>query len=138
MSHDGLEVARYPRTIGRQARIDYRHVVASLIRKPGAFAGYIYREELFPRAAFRQAYDRLRQADELKADRRYIELLALAAQWGEEEVAAAIGALLRRGCVPWPDDVEQSLGKRDTKPPELASFTPELQSYDTLITEVSA
>lgn len=136
--HDGIEVARYPRTIGRQARIDYRHVVASLVRKPGAFAGYIYREELFPRAAFRQAYDQLRQADELKADRRYIELLTLAAHRGEDEVAAAIGALLRSGRVPWPSDIEQSLRQRDTPPPELASFTPELQSYDTLITEVSA
>lgn len=138
LRHDGVEGARYPRTIGRQARIDYRHVIASLVRKPGAFAGYVYREELFPRAAFRQAYDRLRQADEPKADRRYIELLALAAHRGEDEVAAAVGALLRTGGVPWPGDVEQALGRRDTPPPELASFTPELQSYDTLIAEVAA
>lgn len=32
--HEGLEVARYPRTLGHQARIDYRHVIVSLVRKP--------------------------------------------------------------------------------------------------------
>ena len=51
--HDGVEIVRDPRTIGHQARIDYRHLIASLVRKPGAFAGYLYREELFPRLSFR-------------------------------------------------------------------------------------
>jgi hypothetical protein len=72
LHYDGAEVARYARTLGRQARIDYRHVIASLVRKPGAFAGYLYREEMFPRAVFRQAYDRLRLVDEPKADRDYL------------------------------------------------------------------
>ncbi len=38
-------------------RIDYRHVIWSLVRKPGAFARYVYREEMFPSLAFRRAYD---------------------------------------------------------------------------------
>ena len=70
--HEGCEVVRYPRTIGHQARIDYRHVITSLARKPGAFAGYIYREELFPRPAFRQAYDELVRADEPKIGRAHV------------------------------------------------------------------
>jgi hypothetical protein len=46
------------RLIGRnQKRIDYRHVIWSLVRKPGAFARYVYREEMFPSPVFRQAYD---------------------------------------------------------------------------------
>jgi len=136
--HEGVEVVRYPRTIGHRARIDYRHIIASLTRKPGAFAGYIYREELFPRPAFRQAYDQLVLADERKADRHYLALLALAAERGEDEVAAAVGVVLRAAGVPWPHAIEAALGQRETAVPILAAFTPELQSYDALITEVSA
>ena len=43
-------------------RIDYRHVIWSLVRKPGAFARYRYREELFPTLTFRRAYDALSAA----------------------------------------------------------------------------
>ena len=136
--HEGCEVVRYPRTIGHQARIDYRHVITSLARKPGAFAGYIYREELFPRPAFRQAYDELVRADEPKADRHYLALLALAAERGEDEVAAALGAVLRAAGVPWPQEIEAALGAREPGVPVLAAFTPELHSYDALIAEVSA
>lgn len=138
LRHDGVEVGRYPRTIGRQARIDYRHVIASLVRKPGAFAGYLYREEMFPRTVFRQAYDRLRLADEPKADRDYLGLLLLAAERGEDEVAAALGGLLRAGGVPRPPAVEPLVGQRETAPPALATFTPELRSYDELIAEVGS
>src|SRR5690606_14414261 len=94
--HDGAEVLRCPRSVGQQARIDYRHVVESRARKPGAAAGYIEREEMVPRAAFRQAYDRLQRADPVHVDRRYVRLLALAARHGEDEVAVhvhGIGAL---------------------------------------------
>ncbi len=136
--HEGVEVARYPRTLGHQARIDYRHIITSLARKPGAFAGYIYREELFPRPAFRQAYDELVRADEPKADRHYLALLALAAERGEDEVAAALGAVLRAAGVPWPQEIEAALGAREPGVPVLAAFTPELHSYDALIAEVSA
>lgn len=136
LRYDGIEVARYPRTIGRQARIDYRHVIASLARKPGAFAGYLYREEMFPRAVFRQAYDRLRAADEPRADRDYLGVLLLAAERGEEDVAAALGAMLREGTVPRPQEVEPRLAPREAGAPTLATFTPELQSYDQLLAEV--
>ena len=131
--HEGAEVVRYPRSIGHQARIDYRHLIVSLVRKPGAFAGYIYREEMFPRPAFRQAYDRLVSADLPKADRHYLALLALAAERGEDEVAAALGASLRAGDVPWPRDIEAALGTREAVAPVLAAFIPELHSYDALI-----
>jgi len=53
---------------GQEARIDYRHVIWSLVRKPGAFARYRYREELFPSLVFRCAYDRLRQWRGERAD----------------------------------------------------------------------
>ena len=41
------------------ALIDYRHIIDSLIRKPGAFESYQYREYLYPNISFRKAYDAL-------------------------------------------------------------------------------
>jgi len=49
-----------PRLLGTgQLAIDYRHVIWSLVRKPGAFAHYRYRDDLFPSLTFRRAYDAL-------------------------------------------------------------------------------
>ncbi len=134
--HAGVEVARYPRALTQQARIDYRHVSASLVRKLGAFARYLYREELFPRPVFRQAYDQLFAAAPAQADRHYIELLALAARTNATLVATVLGALLRAGEIPRADVVEKQL---HTAPPTayaLAAFMPELHSYDSLVQEV--
>lgn len=63
------EVERLPRLRGvAQARINYRHVIWSLVRKPGAFARYRFREEIFPTLVFRRAYDALRQWRGERAD----------------------------------------------------------------------
>jgi len=78
------------------------------------------------------------RADEPKADRHYLTLLALAAERGEDEIAAAIGVVLRAAGVPWPQAVEAALAPREPAAPVMAAFTPELHSYDTLIAEVSA
>ena len=49
-----------PRCCGdRGVVLDYRHVIDHLLRKPGAFERYRYREQLFPGLLFRQAYDHL-------------------------------------------------------------------------------
>ena len=64
-------------------RIDYRHVIDWLVRKPGAFARYVYREDLFPTVTFRRAYDALQVQQPGRADREYVRLLHLAAQEGE-------------------------------------------------------
>jgi hypothetical protein len=62
-----------PRVQGGQTHaINYRQVIWSLIRKPGAFAHYRYREELFPSLTFRRAYDALRSLVPLQADRHYV------------------------------------------------------------------
>src|SRR5262249_11473787 len=58
-----------------RVRIDYRHVIGSLVRKPGAFENYRYREEMFPSTVFRQAYDHLLEADPAHASKRYLEIL---------------------------------------------------------------
>ena len=88
------EVARLPLSRGdRGAVIDFRHVIGHLLRKPGAFAGYRWREELFPSLIFRSAYDHL-ERNSSDADRRYLELLKLAADEGLSTVENALDQLL--------------------------------------------
>lgn len=137
--HRGELVAQYPRSQCQQPRIDYRHVVDSLVRKPGAFARYVYREELYPQPVFRQAYDRLRSIDDGTASARYLRLLQLAAQFGEGQVAAAIGTRLREGEAPLPEAVETSLREPPSRAAcDIAVFTPDLSKYDGLITGVAS
>ena len=91
---DELQLA-CERLLGRNRhRVDYRHVIWSLVRKPGAFARYVYREEMFPQLVFRKAYDAI-QAVQLgtKGDLEYLRILHLAASTMEADVAAALSAL---------------------------------------------
>ena len=63
VTHQGPLVQTMQRLVGKQAAsINYRHVIDSLVRKPGAFADYRYREEMFPSSYFRFAYDKLRSS----------------------------------------------------------------------------
>ena len=72
-------------------RIDYRHVIWSLVRKPGGFARYVYREEMFPQLVFRVAYDAIQAAQPgTKGDLEYLRILHLAASTLEADVAAAL------------------------------------------------
>jgi len=88
------EVARLPLSRGdRGAVIDFRHLIGHLLRKPGAFAGYRWREELFPSLVYRAAYDRLEHAGGA-ADKRYLEILKLAADEGVTAVENALEQLL--------------------------------------------
>jgi hypothetical protein len=87
-----------PRIRGEKtARIDYRHVIWSLVRKPGAFARYRYREELFPSLTFRRAYDALCGTGTGRADIEYLRVLHLAASTMESVVEEALAKLLASG-----------------------------------------
>ncbi len=90
-------VEQFPRLRGRrQHRIDYRHVIDWLVRKPGAFANYRYRDDLFPTSRFRMAYDALTAQAPGNAAREYLALLQLAARGSESRVDAALRVLLER------------------------------------------
>ena len=61
--------------------IDFRHVIDHLLRKPGAFANYRYREELFPSPTYRLAYDRLvEDHGQRRGELEYLHLLKLSAE----------------------------------------------------------
>lgn len=91
-------VAPIPRLRGdKNHRIDYRHVIWSLVQKPGAFAAYRFREDMFPTPTFREAYDRLRRGRGDRADVEYVRILHLAASTTERSVEDALVALLAGG-----------------------------------------
>ena len=93
-------VAEMPRLRGEgRHAINYRHVIHSLVRKPGAFAHYRYRQCLFPRLLFRVAYDQLREQYPATAERQYVKLLELAATTSEEQVEAILRQLVETGTV---------------------------------------
>lgn len=112
MCHEREPIVRFPRTLGRQARIEHRHVIASLVRKPRAFAGFLYREEQFPGQ---------------RSARRMTSWCASA----PAKLTGIISPCLRS---PAPA-VKARPGRgraqrRRPRPAELERITPELHSYD--------
>ena len=91
-----IETRSVPRVPGaHHYQINYRHVIDSLLRKPGGFRNYRYRADLFPLAVFRQAWDVLNQhLPPRRADLTYLRILKQAALGLEAEVAQALSLLL--------------------------------------------
>lgn len=97
--HAGKLQLRCERLRGRNLRrIDYRDVIWSLVRKPGGFARYVYREEMFPSLVFRRAYDSIQTPHHgVKGDLEYLRILHLAASTLEADVELALCGLLAEG-----------------------------------------
>ena len=132
--HGGKTVETMPRLRGEVAhRIDYRHVIWSLVRKPGAFAAYRYREDLFPSLVFRRAYDALRERRGDRADVEYVRVLHLAASTGERAVEQGLSALLERGEAFDYATVRALAQPAQPAVPELHIGVPDLGRYDALL-----
>ncbi len=134
-------VITLPRLLGRgQQQVNYRHLVDSLLRKPGGFRGfrdYRYREALFPRLVFRRAWERLNTwLSPRRADLVYLQILRLAAQTLESEVAAALEQLLARPEAWDETDVEALLPRQAPPVPEIQRGEVSLDLYDQLLQEV--
>ena len=130
-----LTVARLPGRNGH--RINYRHIIWSLVRKPGAFERYRYRDDLFPSRAFRRAYDALCAAQEVrKADVEYVRILHLAASTMETEVEQALELRLEAGTVPTAAQVRTPVAPLRAEAPELAAREADLAAYDGLLEQV--
>jgi hypothetical protein len=96
--YGGQKLEELPRLRGRgKHRIDYRHIIDWLVRKPGAFENYRYRDELFPTSRFRMAWDALQETVPSRANKRYLEILQLAAQEGEARVDEVLRLVLEEG-----------------------------------------
>jgi hypothetical protein len=89
------KVAEMPRLRGRRKhRVDYRHIIDWLVRKPGAFENYRYRDELFPTSRFRMAFDALEERHGVRGGKEYLLILELAAKESEAKVDEALRTLL--------------------------------------------
>ncbi len=127
-----------PRLVGvNQHRVNYRHVIGSLLRKPGGFRDYRYRDDLFPSLVFRRAWEQLnRWQSPRKADLAYLRILRLAARTLESDVACALELLLATAG-PWDEtDVERLLQPEPIAVPQLECGQVHLQQYDRLLSEV--
>lgn len=130
----GKLVETMPRLRGEsEARIDYRHVIWSLVKKPGAFARYRYREELFPSLTFRRAYDALCETRGDRADVEYVRILHLAASTFEADVELALAAMLEARA-PFDYAAVRDLAS-PAKPavPVVMIPRPDLAAYDKLL-----
>jgi transcriptional regulator with XRE-family HTH domain len=131
----GQLVDRFSRLIGNDAhQVNYRHVIDSLLRKPGGFRRYRYRDDLFPSLIFRQAWEALdRQYAPRRADLTYLRILHLAARHLECDVAVALELLLASG-QRWSEaDVAELLRLETAAVPVLAQPVVELRLYDQLL-----
>lgn len=138
--HGGELQLTVDRLQGRNGRrINYRHIIWSLVQKPGAFALYKYREELFPSLVFRRAYDALTGAQPSRqADLEYLRVLHLAASTLESEVEAALERLLAAGGLVSAAQVKREVMPGKTAIPEMAEPVVDLSGYDTLLSAAVA
>jgi hypothetical protein len=136
---DKLELS-CERMRNRTARIDYRHVIWSLVRKPGAFARFVYRDELFPSTTFRRAYDAIAIAQPgTKGDLEYLRILHLAASTLETDVERALEAVLAdKGAVTAGAVKARCAPTNATSPPELSQPAVDLDEYNELLVEVAS
>ena len=129
-------IDKLPRIRGAEKhRIEYRHIIDWLLRKPGAFENYRYREDLFPSHRFRMAYDGLK-----KNARKYLALLYLAAKQGEARIDDALRVLLEKAETPDAESVERLLHGEEkvAAPTEVEIAEVDLGTYDCLLSQEAA
>jgi len=132
---------RTERLLGKNhARIDYRHIVSSLVQKPGAFARYRYREELFPTLAFRRAYDRIVEDidNERRSSLEYLRILHLAATESEVKVEEVLTDLLHSDGPLTAAAVKALVRPTPLTAPKIDVPSVDLSSYDELLKGVAS
>ncbi len=135
-------VESIPRLRGENRHlINYRHVIDWLVRKPGAFENYRWREEMFPTIRFRIAYDSLKNHHTLSvASRQYLAILDLAAKESETGVDNTLRCLIDRGERISLEAVRDILESETAIPPvtDVAISAVILGVYDALLTNQMA
>jgi len=130
------KVDSFPRIRGEgNHRINYRHIIEWLVRKPGAFENYRYRDDLYPNSHFRMAYDHLKRHAPASANKEYLKILYTAFMEGETKVDVAIQDLVasekRITSIAVETLVKNMTG--DMRSPEVAVRDVNLKEYDALL-----
>ena len=122
---------------GRRGHVvDYHHLIGSLRRKPMALLNLVYRDQLFPRDAYRRTFDALLEAlDEREACRRMVGLLALAHdRCCEAALAARLAELLETGTLPELESLEALFAPDPQSLPRLNVRVGSPSDYNDLLT----
>jgi hypothetical protein len=132
-----LTLARGTRSAhsGRGRKIDYRHFIEALKRKPQAFKGLVFRDDLFPREAYRRTWEQLDlQLTQRQACQTIVALLEMAALDGVEGVLAErLEALLSGGELPDVKRLREEFAPHETKVPQVTVEIPPVSRYDALL-----
>ena len=114
--------------------IDYRHVIHALKRKPMALLNLVYRDQLFPRAAYAGAFEALLAAQpDRKACQTMVGLLALAHERGcEADLAQALDQDLAAGRLPDLRTLEARFAPDPARVPDVTVALTPLSEYDEL------
>ena len=121
--------------------INYRHIIDSLIRKPGAFENYRYRDDLFPTSRFRIAYDDLKKRhSSLIAARQYLNILYLAARESETAVDDVLRMMIDKNINICDEQVETLVRCRQPVAVATKVHIPavDLSCYNQLLEEVTS
>ena len=106
-------------------------------RKPGAFARWVLRDAAFPRAVYRQTWERLAtQKPEREACKTMVGLLVLAADGHEAQLAQELEQLIELDQLPDLNALTVLLAPPRSAVPDVVVTLPTLASYDELL-EVS-
>ena len=115
--------------------VNYHHVIHALRRKPMALLNLVYRDKLFPRPAYRRAFEALiAHLPEKMACKVTVELLALAHDRGcERELADELEGVLDAGQLPDPVALRRQFGPDPSDLPTVTVQQVGLDSYDALV-----
>ncbi|MEA2014625.1 MAG: IS21 family transposase [Thermodesulfobacteriota bacterium] len=118
----------------RRHCINYRHLIGWLVRKPGAFSNYRFREDLFPSDIFRWAWEQLSEAvSERTATREFLQILHHAAFTMQSDVENALRELKNSRQVPRLDKVLELCKPEEPQLPELRPLPVDLKNYNKLL-----
>jgi hypothetical protein len=120
--------------------VDYRHVIHALRRKPMALLSLAYRDQLFPRDAYRRCFERLlASTGERAACRTMVALLALAHERAcEAELAECLIADLADGRLPELHALHARFAADPAQLPEVTVDLVPLAAYDALLAGAAA
>ena len=115
--------------------VNYHHVIGSLRRKPMALLNLVYREQLFPREAYRRTFEALLEhTDERHACHTTVKLLALAHDRGcEAELAHCLDQQLDQRQLPDLKALQQRFAPDPQALPSVTVKLGSLNDYDALL-----
>jgi len=115
--------------------VDYRHVIHALRRKPQALLGLVYRDQLFPREAYRQMFEWLRSERTARiACKVSVELLSLAHERAcEGQLASVLEQLLSDQQMPDLNALRARFAPDPARLPAIRVHLAPLSSYEALL-----